>query len=311
MTDPAQDQETAPSEAGSPEAGPSDPMLEPGAGDTVFVLENFRGPMDLLLHLVREQEVAIEDVDLARLCDQYVGIIADMDELDIDVAGEFMVMAATLMLIKSRAILPREEVDLAEEIDPADELISQLLEYRRFKTLSMALGRMAVERSQRYERGVNDIPPQPERELEEIGLWDLVGTYARLVEELDLERRFDALSIQRPLREFMRDVLGELGRGPNSFVDLVEAAGGRQEVFPVFLSVLELVKSMQVEVLQEHNKAEIIVRLREGRDESLLGSLLSFDDPTPSVDPEPLSATERESAAPAETPTASGDATAG
>ena len=203
-----------------------------------------------------------------------------MEALDIDVAGEFMVMASTLMLIKSRAILPREEVDLAEEIDPADELISQLLEYRRFKTLSMALGRMAVERSQRYERGADDLPPQPERELEEIGLWDLVGTYARLVEELDLERRFDALSTQRPLREYMRDVMAVLaGRSPCGFVDLVEGAGGREQVFAIFLAILELVKSMQVEVTQDRAEDEILVRLREGRDESLLAGLLADEDP--------------------------------
>lgn len=248
--------------------------------DAVFELENFRGPMDLLLHLVREQEVAIEDVDLCKLCDQYVAILQRMEALDIDVAGEFMVMASTLMLIKSRAILPREEVDLAEEIDPADELISQLLEYRRFKTLSMALGRMAVERSQRHRRGGNDLPPQPERELEEIGLWDLVGTYARLVEELDLERRFDALSTQRPLRDYMRDVMAVLGgRSPCGFVDLVEGAGGREQVFAVFLAILELVKSMQVEVTQDRSEDEILVRLREGRDESLLAGLLADEDP--------------------------------
>jgi segregation and condensation protein A len=100
--------------------------------DQLFELENFRGPLDLLLHLVREQELEITDVDLSRLCDQYLAALALMRELDINVAGEFLVLASTLVLIKSRAILPREEIDLSEELDPGDDLILQLLEYRKF-----------------------------------------------------------------------------------------------------------------------------------------------------------------------------------
>jgi len=87
-------------------------------GDQVVELENFRGPLDLLLHLVREQEMEITDVALGRVCDQYLTTLERMRELDIDIAGDFLVIASTLMLIKSRSILPREDVDLAEELDP-------------------------------------------------------------------------------------------------------------------------------------------------------------------------------------------------
>src|SRR5262245_11685429 len=143
--------------------------------EPLFVLEDFRRPPDLLLHLVREQELEITDVDLSRLCDQYLAALEIMRRLDINVAGEFLVMASTLVLIKSRAILPREEVDLSAEIDPGDELILQLLEYRRYKTLSLALQRRAEERALLHPRGASEVPPAQAPELAEGSVWDLVG----------------------------------------------------------------------------------------------------------------------------------------
>ncbi|MHC4844810.1 MAG: segregation and condensation protein A, partial [Planctomycetota bacterium] len=222
-------------------------MSEPVTNEQLFELENFRGPLDLLLHLVREQELDITEVDLSKLCDQYLTALDVLRKLDINVAGEFLVMASTLVLIKSRAILPREEVDLAEELDPGDELIMQLLEYRKFKTLSLELGRRGDERHQRHERGMHEVPPPPDRELEEIGLWDLVGSFARLVEELGLKRRFDTLKSEKPLKEYLRAVLDNLlAKQEWTFPELLVASGGPNEIFGVFLSVLELVKSRQI-----------------------------------------------------------------
>ncbi len=136
--------------------------------EQLFELENFRGPLDLLLHLVREQEVEITEVDLSRLCDQYLTALDVMAELDINVAGEFLVLASTLLLIKSRSILPREEVDLSEELDPGDELILQLLEYRKFKSLALELGHRAAERALRHPRGASEVPPEEQPTLEEV-----------------------------------------------------------------------------------------------------------------------------------------------
>jgi segregation and condensation protein A len=250
------------------------------ATDQIIELDNFRGPLDLLLHLVREQEMEITDVALTRVCDQYLEALRQMRELDIDVVGEFLVIASTLMLIKSRTVLPREEVDLAEELDPADELITQLLEYRRFKTLSLELGRRADERRSRVPRGGNEKPPDEERELAEISLWDLVGTFARLVEELGLERRFDALSTQRPLREFIRGLLDKLTSRPRwTFRELLTGSETYENVFGVFLGILELVKTGQVDVEQSGYGGEIALKLKEGRDESLVAALLGESAP--------------------------------
>ncbi|HZL99665.1 MAG TPA: segregation/condensation protein A [Planctomycetota bacterium] len=220
--------------------------------DQLIELENFRGPLDLLLHLVREQELEITEVDLSRLCDQYLAALELMRQLDINVAGEFLVMASTLVLIKSRAILPREEVDLEAELDPSDELILQLLEYRKYKTLSLELSRRAGERIQRFPRGGHEVPPDEEPALEEVSLWDLVGSFARLVEELGLQRRFDTLTAQKPLKEYMRAVLDALlERESWGFRELLAQAGGADSVYGVFLSILELVKSRQVDASQE------------------------------------------------------------
>ena len=242
----------------------------------VVELENFRGPMDLLLHLVREQELEITEVDLSRLCDQYLQAVNAMQGMDIDLAGEFLVMASTLLLIKSRAILPREEVDLEEELDPGDELILQLLEYRKYKSLSMELARRAARRALILPRGGHEIPADEAAELEEASIWDLAGAYARLVEEIGLRRRFDTLKQEKPLKAFLREVLDQLvARKGATFGELLAASGGKDSIFGVFLSILELVKSRQVQVEQEGSGAEILVRLRPDRDESLLEGIFS------------------------------------
>lgn len=253
--------------------------------DQVFELDNFRGPLDLLLHLVREQELEIEDVDLSRLCDQYLAAISAMQAVDINVAGEFLVMASTLLLVKSRALLPREEeVDLEEELDPGDELIQQLLEYRKYKTLSMELGQRAEERSLRLQRGTRELPPDEENELEEIEIWDLVGSFVRLMEEIGLQREFHTLSAERPLREYIRDTLHLLASRPRwTLREIVEASGPRDQVYGYFLSLLELVKTQQVRVHQEGHVREIQIELREDRDPSRL----SFTDVEPLGDDAP------------------------
>ena len=261
--------------------------------DQLFELENFRGPLDLLLHLVREQELEITEVDLSKLCDQYLAALEIMRQLDINVAGEFLVMASTLVLIKSRAILPREEVDLSAELDPSDELILQLLEYRKYKTLSLELQRRAGERDLRFGRGGHEVPPDEAPALEEVSLWDLVGTFARLVEELGLQRRFDTLTAQKPLKEYMRSVLDALLEQESwGFRELLERAGGEDAVYGVFLSILELVKTRQIDALQDETGGAIRVRLRADRDPSRLAGLFG-DAATPGAadsepEPEPL-----------------------
>ena len=267
--------------------------------DHVFELDNYRGPLDLLLHLIREQELEILDLDLSKLCDQYLAAIELMKAVDINIAGEFLVMASTLILIKSRTILPREEeVDLEEELDPGDELIQQLLEYRKYKSLSLELGSRAEEAGHRHPRGASEVPPDPGTELEEIGVWDLVGSFVRLMEEIGLKRDFHTLTLEKPLREYMRETVAHLAdSGQWTLKDLVLGSGGGEAILGVFLALLELVKTQQVVVNQAASCEPILVALREDRDESLLfpsedpgdgaedGTDVSADEPTPPASP--------------------------
>ena len=248
--------------------------------DQVFELDNYRGPLDLLLHLIREQEMEILEVDLSRLCDQYLAALEIMQAVDINVAGEFLVMASTLLLIKSRSILPREEeVDLEEELDPGDELIQQLLEYRKYKTLSLALGRRATDRASRFSRGMHEAPADEADELAEIGLWDLVGSFVRLMEEIGLERDFHTLRSEKPLRAYMRETLDQVvSRERCTLRELVTTAHAPEEVFSVFLALLELIKTQQVLVEQSQSKGEIEISLRADRDTSALAFL--YEDET-------------------------------
>jgi len=129
---------------------------------TIRLERVFHGPMDLLLHLVREQEVEIHEIEITRVIRGYLEYLRALRDLDIELAGDFLVMAATLMSIKSRSLLPREEVDLEEELDPRDELIQRLIEYRRFKEASDDLGSRFEMRSRQHARGDTDNEPTPD-----------------------------------------------------------------------------------------------------------------------------------------------------
>src|SRR5262245_51582246 len=151
-----------------------------------FELGNFAGPLDLLLYLVQKEEMDIREVSLVRICDQYIAHIKDLKAVDVDRAGEFLVMAATLMSIKARSLLPREEVDLAKELAPEEELIQRLLEYRQLKEVTRVLDRRAVGRGLIHQSRpqVTDagVP------LEELGVWHLVEAFRKVLADSGLDR---------------------------------------------------------------------------------------------------------------------------
>ena len=148
-------------------------------------LEIFAGPLDLLLYLVRKEEVDIYDIPLAKITDQYIRYIDILKELDIDIAGDFLVMAATLMQIKSAMLLPKtqgEEIGAEELSDPRAELIRQLLEYKRFKDAANMLKISVENQQQKFARSDNIIAglqPQtePELDLDQISVWDLLNAF--------------------------------------------------------------------------------------------------------------------------------------
>ena len=148
-------------------------------------LEIFAGPLDLLLYLVRKEEVDIYDIPIAKITDQYINYIEMLKSLDIDLAGDFLVMAATLMQIKSAMLLPKaepDEVDIEDLADPRAELIRQLLEYKKFKDAANLLEATADEHKERFARPdtiIERLKPdtEPEIDIEQVSVWDLLDAF--------------------------------------------------------------------------------------------------------------------------------------
>jgi len=227
--------------------------------DHHFQLANFAGPLDLLLYLVQKEEMDIREVSLVRICDQYLAHLRDLKTIDVDTAGEFLVMATTLMAIKARSLLPREEVDLARELDPEEELIQRLLEYRQLKEATRILDRRSagrdlihVSRPQVTDAGVP---------LEELGLFHLVDAFRRVLADTGLDRQ-DARTIvsERPLSEYIGDLLAKLRAAPRvGFLEVFKGDATRLDLIGHFLAVLELMRARLIRAVQQGAFGEIVI----------------------------------------------------
>jgi segregation and condensation protein A len=249
----------------------------------------FEGPLDLLLHLVREHQVDVFDIPIARITEAYLATLQALRELDVDVAGEFLHMAAQLMLIKSRLLLPRTEVaddaDAEEpQGDPRAELVRRLLEYQKYKAAGEELARHDIlDRDVFARRARAERPPAPEgpEGLAEVSVFRLVEALDRALEGIAPDREHeiavDRLSIT--------DAIGRIAdalrlRRRISFVELLEgaAAGGRPAVIAAFLAILEMARLRLVRVSQAPldeagPDAEIVVEARETLGEGSAGPM--------------------------------------
>lgn len=236
---------------------------------TVELEQVFHGPMDLLLHLVKEQEVEIQEVRLALVVDDYIAYLKQLEELDIEVAGEFLVIAATLMAIKSRSLLPREEVELDDDLDPEDELIQRLLDYRRFKGAADDLEERYHRRTLEFDRGVKNEAREhePEKSLDigELTAWDLLAAFSKLMRETLAGRPHMVKGDPRPLRWYV-NTLGRFvhtnGRVPlRSLLTEIDEEPTKEGLIGAFCALLELVKMGIVTAHQDDPLAEIEVEM--------------------------------------------------
>ncbi len=238
---------------------------------TVRLDRVFQGPMDLLLHLVREQEVEIHEIEIGKIVEGYLAYLQQLSDLDIELAGDFLVMSATLMAIKTRSLLPKDDVDLEEDLDPRDELIERLIEYRRFKTAAEELERLAHERAMLHERGFKgelvESEEEPTFELGELTVWDLWSAYSRLLRETAADRPHRIVADARPMRFFVEAAVRVIrGKSRLSLSEIVESVGGRdrrESVVGSFCALLELVRLGIVRVDQDDLGGEIAIVLRE------------------------------------------------
>lgn len=240
---------------------------------TIRLEQVFQGPLDLLLHLVNEQEVDIHEIEIGKILDGYLAYLKALEEIDIEVAGDFLLMAATLMSIKSRSLLPREEVDLEEELDPRDELIQRLLEYRHFKEVSRELESRMEDRARLFpmgdKSGIHLGNEEPTIELGELTHWDLLAAFSRLMRETLANRSLKIQRDDRPLRWYVERLVGWIDdrREVTLRQLLMEAADesgvSKAMLIGSFCALLELIKLGAVSAVQATPTSEITIVLRE------------------------------------------------
>jgi segregation and condensation protein A len=224
----------------------------------------FEGPLDLLLHLIQQNEIEITDIPIAKITRQYIETLELMRELDLEVAGEFLVMAATLMRIKARMLLPPPITAEDEEEDPREGLVRQLLEYRRFKEASKELERLEGDRRLHFDRGAPAQLEDPEAsELLPVSLFRLLDALKGLLARQDPAPVHTIVAEPIRLEEAMALLATSLReRSRMLFEELLESFVSRLEKITAFLGMLEMLKSGEIRVAQEELFGPIWVEWR-------------------------------------------------
>ena len=235
-------------------------------------LEVYNGPMDLLLYLIRRDEIDIYDLPVAKITSQYMDYMNLMEELDVDLAGEFLVMAATLMELKSLMVIPRDEVEGEEgEDDPTDprmELIHQLLEYKRFKDAAGMLEDAAEERAGRFHRPLVDLErvkkelkSEQELDMESVQVWDLMDAFTRLMKAtLANNKTHNVIHDDTPIDIYETMILSKAQKAnPLKFEAVFERASNREEMVGMFLAILELMRHRLIKIEQEKAFGDIYI----------------------------------------------------
>ncbi len=234
-------------------------------------LDRFSGPLDLLLYLVRRNEIDLRHFPIARITAQFQDYLEVLKELDLGFVGDFVVMASTLIEIKSRMVLPEEQEEVQPEEtplatgDPRSELIQQLLEYRRFKEAAAALEAQADEWQERYPRLAGDRPtiakdPTADR-IKEVELWDLVSALSRILRRADVAPEGHIRYDETPINVYVEQI-GNRVRAEHEvrFTSLFDATTLRSKITGMFLAVLELLRHHGFRAQQDEPFGEIIIR---------------------------------------------------
>lgn len=237
-------------------------------------LDAFEGPLDLLLHLINRYEIDIYDIPVSQITEQYLIYIHAMKDLQLDIASEYLVMAATLLSIKSKMLLPKkenEEFDEDEQIeyeeDPRDELMERLIEYKKYKEAASTLKEKEFERAQEFSKPptnveVDDLVIGHEVQLD-VSMYDMLAALQKLLKRNKVQKPVQT-RITRPeisIEDRMEDVLIQLTKsnGRKNFLEFFERAE-KGEIVTTFLAVLELMKIKKVIVEQENNFKDLFVQ---------------------------------------------------
>jgi segregation and condensation protein A len=228
-------------------------------------IDTFRGPLDLLLYLVKRHEIDILDIPIARVADQFLEYLGVLQIVDVERAGDFLVMAATLMEIKSRLLLPRMDMASEDEPDPRHELVRQLLEYKKFKDAAHNLELFADKQASRLPRRIIELQANgngSEHPLRQVELWDLVSSFGRLMREtLNLEPQRIIVD-QTPMYVYMDTIVAQLSRtAVMPFSSIFTPPHYKARLVGLFLALLELVRECRIQVEQPDVFGDISLRL--------------------------------------------------
>lgn len=241
-------------------------------------LEAFSGPLDLLLHLIHRLEIDIYDIPMAQLTAQYMDHIHAMQELELNEASEYLVMAATLLAIKSRMLLPIHEGEVddsdfeIEQQDPRDELVARLIEYKKYKEAAITLQQYETERALVYTRPPTDLTPfiQEEQQLTlfdaNVNVYDMLAAFQKLLRRKQLTKPLHTRIARQEIsvKDKMRDVMSALkNTGGRALFSELFSAEDKATLIVTFLSLLELMKRQIVIVEQQHNFEDFTILLEK------------------------------------------------
>ncbi|MGZ5018849.1 MAG: segregation and condensation protein A [Chthoniobacterales bacterium] len=227
-------------------------------------LEIFEGPLDLLLYLIKRDELDIYDISIERITRQYLEYLQAFKELNIDVAGEFVVMAANLIYLKSRSLLPVDQQppeEDAEEDDPRWDLIRQLIEYKKFKEAAAQLQVRQLEEAGRFVRQTNGVDPLAAAPLRlgEVGIFQLINAFQNVIKRLEAQEDLQEIFGEHyTVSDKIEWILQRVADGvPLRFSELFASMASRVEIVVTFLALLELIRLRQVRATQSDAFAEI------------------------------------------------------
>ena len=218
-------------------------------------LEVFEGPLDLLLYLIKRDEIDIYDISIERITRQYLEYLQAFKELKIDIAGEFIVMAANLIYLKSRSLLPLDQQppeEDAEEDDPRWDLIRQLIEYKKFKEAAAQLHDRALEQERLFTRDRGSPPSDAPLPLHEVGIFQLIHAFQEVIKRVEAREDLREIFGERfSVSDKIEKILERVSNGtPVRFSELFGQIVSRVEIVVTFLALLELIRLNQVRALQ-------------------------------------------------------------
>lgn len=211
-------------------------------------LEQFEGPLDLLLFFLKRDELNIYDIPISRITKEFLEYVHLIKLLDLEIAGDFILMASTLMHIKVRMLLPREVDEKGEEIDPRAELVQALLEYKKYKEMSEELSFFESNQRKVSFRGNYSVDPKETYSeydvlLKDVSIYDLAKTFKRIIEEIKEEPVHEIIKINISIDEQIEHILSLIEAKPElSFLDLVEGMQEKIRIVVTFVALLELTK---------------------------------------------------------------------